>query len=64
MLLAELEDFVTRHRACGRLTGEATEPEPSGYMVTVTCSCGVMFVRWGSPGQAALEVPLGLAQAL
>jgi hypothetical protein len=39
MLLAELADFVTRHRPCGQLTGDASEPEPSGYMVIVSCSC-------------------------
>ena len=26
MLLADLADFVTRHRPCGQLTGDATEP--------------------------------------
>jgi hypothetical protein len=26
MLLADLADFVTRHRPCGLLTGDATEP--------------------------------------
>jgi hypothetical protein len=31
MLLAELADFVTRHRACGQLAGDATEPEANGY---------------------------------
>ena len=31
MLLAELEDFVADHRACGRLTGDATELEASDY---------------------------------
>ena len=46
MLLAELEDFVIRHRACGQLTGDATEPEPNGYMLTVSCFCGVSFLRW------------------
>jgi len=46
MLLAELEDFVARHRACGQLVGDATEPEPGGYMLAVSCSCGVSFVRW------------------
>jgi hypothetical protein len=34
MLLAELEDFVARHRPCGQLTGDATEPEPTGYSIT------------------------------
>ena len=28
MLLADLADFVTRHRLCGQLTGDATEPAP------------------------------------
>ena len=45
MLLAELADFVTRHRPCGQLTGDATEPGANGYMVTVGCSCGVVFRR-------------------
>ena len=45
MLLAELEDFVTRHRACGTMTGDATEPAPDGYMLNVNCSCGVSFLR-------------------
>jgi hypothetical protein len=26
MLLADLADFVARHRPCGQLTGDATEP--------------------------------------
>ena len=34
MLLAELEDFVARHRACGQLAGEATEPEAFDYSIT------------------------------
>ena len=35
VLLADLADFVTRHRPCGLLTGDATEPAPDGYLVTV-----------------------------
>jgi hypothetical protein len=31
MLLADLADFVTRHRPCGQLTGAATEPEAFDY---------------------------------
>jgi len=49
MLLTELEDFVAGHRACDQLMGDATEPEPSGYMLTETCSCGVVFMRWVTP---------------
>jgi hypothetical protein len=56
MPLADLADFVTRHRPCGRLTGDATEPEPEGYMLNVGCCCGVMFLRWVTAEQAADEV--------
>ena len=41
MLLADLADFVTSHRPCGQVTGDATEPAAEGYLVTVGCSCGV-----------------------
>jgi hypothetical protein len=34
MLLAELEDFVADHRACGQLTGDATEPVALDYSMT------------------------------
>ena len=56
MLLADLADFVTRHRPCGGLSGDATEPEANGYMLTVGCSCGVVFRRWVTPEQAADEM--------
>jgi hypothetical protein len=49
MLLAELADFVTHYRPCGQLTGVATELEPEGYLITVGCSCGVVFMRWVTP---------------
>jgi hypothetical protein len=35
MLLADLADFVARHRPCGRLTGDATEPASDGYLLSV-----------------------------
>ena len=47
---------VARHRACGTMTGDATEPEPSGYMLTVSCSCGVSFLRWVTVEEAAREL--------
>jgi len=34
MLLADLEHFVSRHRACGQLTGDATEVEAFDYSRT------------------------------
>jgi hypothetical protein len=36
--LSELADFVTHHRPCGQLTGDAAEPEPSGYVLIVSCA--------------------------
>ena len=50
MLLSELTDFVTRDRPLRALTGDATEPAPEGYLVTVGCSCGVVSMRVGDAG--------------
>lgn len=44
-VIADLEAFVTRHRPCGALTGDATPPTVDGYTVTVSCSCGAVFER-------------------
>jgi hypothetical protein len=41
-----------------RLTGDATEPGANGYMLTVDCSCGVVFMRWVTPAAAAEELAL------
>jgi hypothetical protein len=57
-LLAELADFVARHRPCGQITGDATEPAPEGYMLSVGCSCGVAFMRWATPDAAAHDLDL------
>ena len=53
ILRADLPDFVTRHRPHGPLTADATEPAANGFMLTVACSCGVVFMRWVTPGEAA-----------
>jgi hypothetical protein len=58
MLLDELADFVTRHRPCGQLTGDATEPELEGYMPSVACCCGVTFLRWVTREEAMREMVL------
>jgi hypothetical protein len=47
-LLADLEEFVRDHRPHGVATGDATEPAPNGYRLTVACSC-VVFERWVTP---------------
>jgi len=42
-LLSDLEEFIHDHRLYGALTGDATEPAWNGYLLTVACSCGVIF---------------------
>jgi hypothetical protein len=56
MLLAELADFVTRHRPCGQLTGDATEPGANGYTPTVGCGGGVRFPPVGDGGGGGKEM--------
>jgi hypothetical protein len=36
----------------GPLTADATEPAWDGYLLTVACSCGVVFERWITPEDA------------
>jgi hypothetical protein len=55
-LLTDLEDFVQDHRLYGTLTADATEPAWNGYLLTVTCSCGVVFERWVTPWDAGLDL--------
>ena len=38
------------------LTGDATEPAWNGYLLTVACSCGVVFERWVTPLDAELDL--------
>jgi len=38
------------------LTGDATEPVWNGYRLTVTCPCGVIFERWATPQDAAVDL--------
>jgi hypothetical protein len=44
-LLPDLEQFASDHRAHGALTADAAEPAGNGYLLTVACSCGVLFAR-------------------
>jgi hypothetical protein len=55
-LLADLEEFVTDHRAHGTLTSDATEPAWNGYLVSVDCPCGVAFERWVTPQDASVDL--------
>src|ERR1700757_4912331 len=69
-LFADLEEYVHDHRPHGRLTADATEPAWNGYLIRVTCPCGVVF--WavghvagcrggsGAPGTVELVAFYGL----
>ena len=56
LLLAELEDFVHDHRPHGTMTAQVTQPARNGYLLTVACSCGVVFARWVSPQEADADL--------
>ena len=53
--LFAVEGFVHDHRPHGTLT-DATEPEWNGYLLTVACTCGVVFERWVTPEDAELDL--------
>lgn len=52
----EIAAFIRRDRGDSQLVGDATEPLPNGYQLTITCPCGVMFVRWVTPADAAIDL--------
>jgi hypothetical protein len=56
MLLADLEDFVTRHRPHGPLRPAPGPLTPAGYRLTLACPCAVTFERWVTPLDAAEEL--------
>ena len=55
-LLTDLEEFVEDHRPQGPLVADATEPAWNGYLLTVTCGCGVTFERWVTPLDPELDL--------
>jgi hypothetical protein len=57
--VVDLEDFIHDHRSHGSLTADATTPAWNGYVLTVACSCGVVFERW----IAQVDVELDLLRA-
>ncbi|MBI4635598.1 MAG: hypothetical protein HY727_04540 [Candidatus Rokubacteria bacterium] len=50
-ILAELEQFVRQHRACGTLSQDAASPLGGGYLLAISCSCGATFDRWVTAGE-------------
>ena len=54
--LDDLEEFVQDPRPHGKLVGDASEPGPRGYRMTVACPCGVVFERWVTGLDAAADL--------
>jgi len=38
------------------MAADATEPAWNGYLLTVACSCGVVFEQWVTPEDAELDL--------
>jgi len=55
-LQTDLEEFISDHCLHGTLTADATAPARNGYLLTVACPCGVVFERWVSPQDAAMDL--------
>ena len=55
-MFTDLTAFVQDHQAHGKLVGGASEPGPSGYLVTVACPCGIVFERWFTELDAAADL--------
>ena len=55
-LLADLEEFLHDNRPHGSLTADATEPAWNGYLLTVACPCRMVFERWITLQDVALDL--------
>src|SRR5688572_22919707 len=42
----DIERFARSHAACGGITPNATTQLDGGYLLTLTCACGVSMDRW------------------
>ena len=44
---SELRGFILAHRGCaGKRHADLDPFTPDGYLLSVTCGCGVEFKRW------------------
>ena len=48
----DVSAFAMKHTAHGPVTGDATEETPSGYDLTLSCSCGEVFAVRVTPEMA------------
>jgi hypothetical protein len=51
-LTDDVKAFAIKHTAHGTVTGDATEETPSGYDLTLWCSCGARFAVRVTPDLA------------
>jgi hypothetical protein len=52
----DIQAFIREHRDHGQVVGDATQPLPHGYQVTIACPCGVTFLRWVTPEDAVIDL--------
>lgn len=60
----ELEEFVSRHRGCGALKGNADAATLEAYRLWVGCSCGARFERRVTPEVAQADLVFSSLTAL
>jgi hypothetical protein len=58
MLIADFGEFLDGHRPHGQLFADAGTPGANGYRLEIRCHCGVVFERWVTPTNAAVELAL------
>jgi hypothetical protein len=56
MTTDDVEVFILEHRDHGQLMGDAADPTPNGYEVTITCPCSVVFDRWETSTEATMDL--------
>ena len=52
----EIQQFITSHQACGKVTGQVEPPTADGYAVSVSCDCGENLARWVTPEAARYDL--------
>ena len=55
-LPTDLEELVQHHFPHGSLNADATELAWNGYLLTIACSCGVVFQRWVTSVEADTDL--------
>ncbi len=53
---AGVVQFVSAHRACGDLVGDADPATATGYRLWLRCRCGAAFDAWVAVGDAVSDL--------